>query len=116
MSSAVDDDEAARARMFVLMGWSNMKNLCEGGMGAAYRVTGRDGTYRVIKVNKRDREGDPAQELVEEGETLRGLRHPNIAQLYDMTMTKSGVAILNMEYCPGGDLFRRRLVCLDLGT
>lgn len=53
-------------------------------------------------------EEDPvnAEALMREGKTLQSLNHPNIAQLYNLQKV-GNIALLNMEFCPGGDLHVR---------
>ena len=38
------------------------------------------------------------------------LCHPHIAALYELNTRGTGMAYLNMEFLPGGDLHRRSLV------
>lgn len=96
------------------LGYDKIQKLGEGGMGMAYR--GRylkDGTVRVLKVNK-SKSDTADDELKEEGTRLKSLSHPHVAVLYGLQSSAesgSGFSYLNMEFCRGGDLHHR---CLAL--
>jgi serine/threonine protein kinase len=93
--------------------FDQIKKLGEGGMGMTYR--GRflkDGTVRVLKINKAKFEGTD-DELLDEGKRLQSLAHPHVAVLYDLHKEPE-FSYLNMEYCRGGDLHHRCLVVVEL--
>ena len=107
--------EAKMVEFIENLGYDKIKKLGEGGMGMAYRGRYlRDGTVRVLKVNKSTTEKTDADELAEEGARLKSLSHPHVAVLYGLQSSAesgSGFSYLNMEFCRGGDLHHR---CLAL--
>ena len=108
-----DYEEKAMTYMQTYLRFDQIKKLGEGGMGMAYR--GRylkDGTVRVLKINKAKFEGTD-DELLDEGKRLQSLAHPHVAVLYDLHKEPE-FSYLNMEYCRGGDLHHRCLVVVEL--
>src|SRR5688500_8807230 len=84
-----------------------LSKLGEGGMGAVYQVRHRFfDEIRVIKVMQ------PDLELVDElkerflGEAKRGkqLRHPNLAEVIDFSVTADGTYYIVMEFIEGVNL------------
>lgn len=76
-----------------------------GGMGAVYRGERDTGDFQHVAAIKIIRPGPLSDELVErfrhERQTLAGLSHPNIAQLYDGGELPSGEPYIIMEYVDG---------------
>ena len=77
----------------------------QGGMGAVYLASRDDGTFRhqvAVKVLREGLEhGETLRRLHAERQILAGLRHPNIARLYDGGNTERGVPYFVMEYVEG---------------
>lgn len=81
-----------------------LSKMGEGGMGAVYKVRHRFfDEIRVIKIMQA--QPDVADELRERflSEARRGkeLRHPNLAEVLDFSMTADGTAYIVMEYIEG---------------
>lgn len=81
-----------------------LEKITEGGMGAVYKVRHRflDET-RVIKVMRPQLAADERarERFVREAKLASGLRHVNIAQLFDFAIDDKGNAYLVMEYIEG---------------
>ena len=106
------DYEETMVKFIGTLGFDEIKKLGEGGMGMAYRGRFRkDGTVRVLKVNRTKSESTD-DELLEEGSRLQSLSHPHVAVLYELQSSTDtgGFSYLNMEYCKGGDLHHRCFV------
>lgn len=93
-----------------------LSKMGEGGMGAVYKVRHRFfDEIRVVKVMQTDLASSP--ELMERfvGEAKRGksLRHPNIAEVMDFSITPDGLAYIVMEYIEGVNL--RQLLARNNG-
>ena len=85
------------------------EKLGEGGMGAVYRATDRRiGRIVAIKMIRADRVPDPATRarFSREARSIGGLNHPNVATLYDLSLTGDQPFIV-MEHLPGGSLHER---------
>ena len=89
MSFAVDDayyastdngdNDKSMVEVIEKLGFDKVKRLGEGGMGMAYRGKYlKDGTVRVLKVNKPQSETTD-DDLLEEGSRLKSLAHPHVA-------------------------------------
>ncbi len=78
--------------------------MSEGGMGAVYKVRHRllDET-RVVKVLRPGLATDDVfrQRFLREARVAIKLRHPNLAQIYDFTVSDDGQAFLIMEFIDG---------------
>ena len=75
-------------------------------MGAVYRATDRRiGRAVAIKMIRADRLPDEAarERFAREARSIGGLNHPNVATLYDVSLTGDQPFIV-MEYLPGGSL------------
>jgi len=84
-----------------------LAKLGAGGMGAVYKVRHRLlGEIRVVKVMQPRYSGDDTFQarFLREAKVAAGLRHPNIAQVYDFEMSAEGAAYLILEYIDGIDL------------
>jgi len=81
-----------------------LRKLNEGGMGAIYLVRHRLlDEQRVVKVLRpqiRD-EQEFRDRFLREARTAIQLRHPNVAQLYEFEVDKSGVAYMVLEFIDG---------------
>nr|KAJ3422691.1 hypothetical protein HK105_006929 [Polyrhizophydium stewartii] len=62
-----------------------------------HKLTGQEVAVKIV-----DKIHAPA--LIREIETWRQMRHPNIAQLYEVLCTESRIYMV-MEYCSGGEVF-----------
>lgn len=81
--------------------------LRSGGMGAVYRVRHRFlDEIQVVKVMHAALAGseDLRARFVREAKTAKQLRHPNIAEVIDFSVTADGVAYIVMEFIQGVDL------------
>ena len=80
-----------------------------GGMGTVYRATdrriGRTVAIKMIRPDSLLAEG-VRDRFVREARTIGGLNHPNIATLYDVSLTGDRPFIV-MEYLPAGSLHER---------
>lgn len=78
--------------------------MSEGGMGAVYKVRHRllDET-RVVKVLRPGLASDDVfrERFLREARVAIKLRHPNLAQIYDFTVSDDGQAFLIMEFIDG---------------
>ncbi len=91
-----------------------LEKISEGGMGAVYKVHHRLlERIRVIKVMRPQLAADTRMKkrFIREAKLAGGLRHPNIAEVYDFAMEEDDNAYLVMEYVRGITL----LELLDLG-
>lgn len=99
-----------------------LAKMGEGGMGAVYKVRHRFfDEVRVIKVMQAELQA--VDELKERflGEAKRGkqLRHPNLAEVLDFSITEDGTAYIVMEYIAGinlRQLLQRKRGPLDFRT
>ncbi|KAH6596981.1 hypothetical protein BASA50_004739 [Batrachochytrium salamandrivorans] len=77
------------------------KTIGQGSFGKVklgyHKLTGQQVAVKIV-----DKIHAPA--LVREIETWRQMRHPNIAQLYEVLCTESKIYMV-MEYCNGGEVF-----------
>lgn len=90
-----------------------LEKLSEGGMGEVLKVRHRHlDEVQVVKVVLPRFAADPElrERFLREARVAVQLRHPNVAQIYDLTVTDDEVAFLGMEYIDGTDLaaVRRR--------
>lgn len=86
-----------------------LEKLSEGGMGSVYKVRHRLlETVRVVKVMRPHLSADELMRarFVREAKLAIGLRHANIAQVFDFTMGDDGAFYLVLEYIDGLDLHR----------
>jgi tRNA A-37 threonylcarbamoyl transferase component Bud32 len=84
-----------------------LAKLREGGMGAVYKVRHRLlEEIRVIKVIRPHLEADEGlrRRFLGEARSAVRLRHPNIAQIYDFTVSEDGTSVMVMEFIDGRDL------------
>ncbi len=83
--------------------------LGEGGMGTVYRIRHRElDEIRVAKIMHNSLQDNPqlAERFHREAKLLSTLRHPNIAQVFELVVTDEGQAAIIMEWVPGEDLRR----------
>ena len=83
--------------------------LGEGGMGTVYRIRHRHlDEIRVAKIMHQSLRGNPelAERFHREAKLLSGLRHPNIARVFELFVNDEGHAAIIMEWVPGQDLRR----------
>ena len=86
-----------------------LEKLSEGGMGSVYKVRHRLlETVRVVKVMRPHLSADELMRarFVREAKLAIGLRHANLAQVFDFTMGDDGAFYLVLEYIDGLDLHR----------
>ncbi len=99
---AVEANDAAPAR---LAGYALGERIGAGGMGAVFMARRDRGDFDHTAAIKIIRPGLLSQRLVErfrrERQILAGLRHPNIAQLFDGGETDDGSPYIVMEYIEG---------------
>ena len=79
----------------------------EGGMGSIYRARHRYlDEIRVIKTIRPQlvTQANVQARFLGEAKVAAKLRHPNIASIYDFTMTEEGTACIVMEYIDGQNL------------
>jgi serine/threonine protein kinase/Flp pilus assembly protein TadD len=85
------------------------EKLGVGGMGAVYRATDRRiGRAVAIKIIRQDRLPDETarERFTREARSIGGLNHPNVATLFDVSLTGDRPFIV-LEYLPGGSLHDR---------
>ena len=85
------------------------EKLGEGGMGVVYRAEDRRiGRTVAIKMVRSDRlaNEEALDRFISEARSIGALNHPNIATLYDVTLSGETPWIV-MEYLPGGSLYER---------
>jgi tRNA A-37 threonylcarbamoyl transferase component Bud32 len=103
----LDQEIQAKYEVLAIMG--------EGGMGAVYKVRHRYlDEIQVIKL-VRDRfqaDEELRARFLREAKTAKKLRHPNIAEVIDYSVTSSGTAFIVMEFIEGVNL---REVMTDAG-
>lgn len=102
-----------------------------GGMGSVYRGERAQGDFEHVVAIKIIKPGLLSEPLVarfqRERQTLAGLTHPNIAQLYDGGATEGGSPFIVMEFVDGAPLLRwadehhasraeRQRLFLDIGA
>jgi serine/threonine-protein kinase len=96
------DEEAAPERIGA---YRIAERIGRGGMGTVYRGERITGDFTHVAAIKIIKPGLLSEALVErfrrERQTLAGLVHPNIAQLYDGGETESGSPYFVMEYVQG---------------
>lgn len=81
-----------------------LHKIKEGGMGAIYKVRHRLlEELRVVKTIRPQFAGDPEvrERFLREAKTAIGLRHLNVAQLYDFSVDAEGTAYIVMEFIDG---------------
>ncbi len=79
----------------------------EGGMGEIYKVRHRLlDELRIVKVLHPELVGDSElnERFAREARATIQLRHPNIVQIFDFTLDRSGTGLIVMEYIRGTDL------------
>ncbi|MEM8962772.1 MAG: serine/threonine-protein kinase [Acidobacteriota bacterium] len=84
-----------------------LDKIKEGGMGAIYKVRHRLlDEVRVVKVMRPalSSQDELRERFEREAKTAIKLRHPNIAQLFDLTTDDAGNAFIVMEFIHGLDL------------
>ena len=84
--------------------WRLCERLAAGGMGVVYVAERADGLYErkvAVKLLHGLADARSAERLAEERRILAGLRHPNIAHLYDGGTTAAGLPYLVMELVDG---------------
>ena len=93
-----------------------LEKLSEGGMGEVLKVRHRHlDEVQVVKVvlPRFAEDAELRERFLREARVAVQLRHPNVAQIYDLTVGDDEVAFLGMEYIDGTDLAavrrRRRL-------
>jgi calcium-dependent protein kinase len=69
-------------------------------------VASPDFKVAIKVINKRSLKGDAIDAIREEVATLTKLDHPNIVKYYE-TYDDTKYMYLVMEYCSGGELFKR---------
>jgi eukaryotic-like serine/threonine-protein kinase len=86
--------------------WRLMREIGRGGMGSVYLAERIDGQFDQQVALKLLNNPSPAREdrFARERSILAGLKHPNIAQLYDGGVTEDGLQYLVMEYVDGVSL------------
>ncbi|KAF1689469.1 hypothetical protein CR938_05560 [Pseudoxanthomonas taiwanensis] len=87
--------------------WRLGERLGAGGMGVVYRAERADGLYErkvAVKLLHGLPDARSAERLAAERRILAGLRHPNIAHLYDGGTTAAGFPYLVMELVEGQPL------------
>ncbi len=99
MNIKLDREIQAKYEVLAIMG--------EGGMGAVYKVRHR--YLDEIQVIKTVRERFQADEelkvrFLREAKTAKRLRHPNIAEVIDYSVTREGTAFIVMEFIEGVNL------------
>lgn len=101
------DDEAAPERIGA---YRIVGRIGRGGMGAVYRGERDTGDFQHVAAIKVVKPGLLSESLVErflrERQILAGLRHPNIAQLYDGGETPDGSPYIVMEHVDGAPLLQ----------
>ena len=81
-----------------------LEKLGEGGMGAVYKVRHRLlDEVRVVKLILPQHQGDEDAQtrFRREARAATRLRHPNVAQVHDLTIDDDGTAYIIMEYLEG---------------
>jgi len=81
-----------------------LEKIGEGGIGSVYKVKHRLlEEIRVIKVLRPQAASkeDLQRRFLREAKMAIRLKHPNIAQIYDFSVTDEGTAYLVMEYIDG---------------
>ncbi|XP_069487500.1 serine/threonine-protein kinase Nek1 isoform X3 [Ambystoma mexicanum] len=88
--------------------YSRVAKIGEGSFGTAILVTSReDGRHYVIKeISIARMPNRERQESRREVAVLANMKHPNIVQ-YRESFEENGCLYIVMDYCEGGDLFRR---------
>ena len=84
-----------------------LEMMGEGGMGEIYRARHRYlDEIRVIKTMRPQLRSNPDMQarFLQEAKVAAKLRHPNIASIYDFTMTDDGMACIVMEHIDGRNL------------
>jgi len=84
-----------------------LKKLAEGGMGAVYKVRHRLlDEIRVVKVMRPQMEQhkQSRDRFLREARIAVGVRHRNIAQMYDFSIDEQGTAFIVLEYVDGSTL------------
>lgn len=113
MTFRLDREIESKYEVLSLMG--------EGGMGAVYKVRHRYlDEIQVIKVVRDRFQGNEElrARFLREARTAKKLRHPNIAEVIDYSVTTEGTAFIVMEFIPGVNLrevMRRAGGALDPG-
>lgn len=88
--------------------------LGEGGMGSVYRGTRADGTLPLPVALKCARyRGGRGESLLHEASLMERLRHPGIAQFYDVLRIDAGHVAVVMEWVDGQTLEQRRLTGVE---
>ncbi|MBL6991927.1 MAG: serine/threonine protein kinase [Bacteriovoracaceae bacterium] len=78
----------------------------QGGMGKVYKATlNKDGFIKTVAVKIGNQSYDPKNlsSIINEAKTVANLRHPNIAQVYDLIFDED-LPIIVMEYIEGHNL------------
>jgi serine/threonine-protein kinase len=73
---------------------------------ARHRHMGRDAAIKVLQADL-TQDPDVVQRFFTEARATAAVRHPNIVEIFDCDLHRSGRAYIVMEYLPGEDLGRR---------
>lgn len=102
-ADAADDRELASIR-----GYSLLRELGRGGMGAVF-LARHDGTGELVALKvmlpKAAADARARQRFLREARLTQTLRHRNIAAVHDVG-TIDGAFYFTLEYCPGGSIDR----------
>jgi len=94
--------------LLVAHGYRLDRVLASGAFGVVWKALrdADDGEVALKIVDVRRLNESETEQMEEEVQILRSVRHGNIVELYDVMRTENFV-VLVMEYLPGGDLFDR---------
>jgi serine/threonine-protein kinase len=105
----IEPPEQSTPDLPTLRGYEVQEVLGRGGMGIVYKAWHlRLRRSVAVKMLLADPEGEPQalERFLREAETVAGLRHPNIVQVYDVADHK-GQPYFTMEFLEGGSLAKK---------